>query len=325
MLSVIFVVTTLAGINNQAGPVSGSRDDGRDAHALLAKMKTSRDLLKSGTYRASGRLLTNRRSLGAQQPQSEVQIFSTFDLDKGLFRFDRTQDVIRQIGADSVPGLQIGKYVRTPELAITWINPWEHKDMALATAVGIHQPTIKPPMIIAPVDVRSFGLSLWDDFRAGTPFTACYEAWDKDSLIGVFPEANGIYRLRLERSGRRSAYVPHTIWIDEHLGFSPVRLSYIIPPAEPGLPDQLLSECQVRWKNEAGVWVPASLHFERRVRGHLNDFCALTFEWISVNRPIPSELFTADGLDVPVGTRVVDYRAAPPRHIGQVKGLAPPK
>jgi hypothetical protein len=102
MLSVIFVVTTLAGINNQAGPVSGSRDDGRDAHALLAKMKTSRDLLKSGTYRASGRLLTNRRSLGAQQPQSEVQIFSAFDLDKGLFRFDRTQDVIRQIGADSV-------------------------------------------------------------------------------------------------------------------------------------------------------------------------------------------------------------------------------
>jgi hypothetical protein len=325
MLSVIFVVSTLAGINNQAGPVSGSRDDGRDAHALLAKMKTSRDLLKSGTYRASGRLLTNRRSLGAQQPQSEVQIFAAFDLDKGLFRFDRTQDVIRQIGADSVPGLQIGKYVRTPELAITWINPWEHKDMARATAVGIHQPTIKPPMIIAPVDVRTFGLSLWDDFRAGTPFTACYEAWDKDSLIGVFPEANGIYRLRLERSGRRGAYVPQTIWIDKHLGFSPVRLSYIIPPAEPGLPDQLLSECEVRWKNEAGVWVPASLHFERRVRGHLNDFCALTFEWISVNRPIPPELFTADGLDVPVGTRVVDYRAAPPRHIGQVKGLAPPK
>ena len=64
----------------------------------LARMKTSRDLLKSGTYRASGRLLTNRRSLGKQQPTTDVQIFSAFDLDKGLFRFDRTQGVIRQIG-----------------------------------------------------------------------------------------------------------------------------------------------------------------------------------------------------------------------------------
>jgi hypothetical protein len=325
MLSVIFVVSTLAVFKSQDGPASGSRDDGREAHALLARMKTSRDLLKSGTYRASGQFLTNRRSLGAQQPQGEVQIFSAFDLDKGLFRFDRTQEVIRQIGADSVPGQEIGKYVRTPELAITWVNPWQHNNMARATAVGIHQPTIKPTILISPVDVRSLGLSLWDDFWACTPFTECYEAWDKDSLIGVFPEANGVYRLRLERSGRRGTYVPQTIWVDEHQGFSPVRLSYIIPPAEPGLPDQLLSECQVRWKNEAGVWVPASLHFERLVRGHLNDFFALRFEWISVNKLIPQELFTTDGLDVPVGTQVVDYRAAPPRRRGQVKGLAPPK
>jgi len=47
MLSVILAVSTLAQINNQAGTVSGSRDDGREAHALLAKMNTSRDLLKS--------------------------------------------------------------------------------------------------------------------------------------------------------------------------------------------------------------------------------------------------------------------------------------
>jgi hypothetical protein len=324
MLSVILVVSTLAQINNQVGPVSGSRDDGREAHALLAKMKTSRDLLKSGTFRASGRLFTNRRSLGVQQPPSDFQIFSAFDLDKGLFRFDRTQDVIRQTGADSVPGVEIGKYVRTPELAITWINPWEYKNRARATAVGIYQPTLKPPIMISPVDVRSIGLSLWDDFRAGTPFTVCFEAWDKGSLIRVFPEANGVYRLRLERSGRLGTYVPQTLWIDERQGFSPVRLSYIIPTGEPGLPDQLLSECQVRWKDEAGVWVPVSLHFERRVRGHLNEFCALRFEWISVNEPIPPKLFTADGLDVPIGTQVVDHRAVPP-HVGQVKGLAPPK
>jgi hypothetical protein len=104
MLSVIFVVSTLAVLKSQDGPASGSRDDGREAHALLARMKTSRDLLKSGTYRASGRLLTNRRSFGAQQPHGEVQIFSAFDLDKGLFRFDRTQEVEKRTRTATTAG-----------------------------------------------------------------------------------------------------------------------------------------------------------------------------------------------------------------------------
>jgi hypothetical protein len=71
----------------------------------------------------------------------------------------------------------------------------------------------------------------------------------------------------------------------------------------------------VRWKKEAGAWVPASLRFERRVRGHINDFYSLTFDWISVNKPAETKLFTPDGLDVPAGTRVEDLRGGVRRKV----------
>ena len=54
MLSVILVVSTLAVLKRQDGSASGSRDNGREAHALLARMKTSRDLFKKrGTSQAA--------------------------------------------------------------------------------------------------------------------------------------------------------------------------------------------------------------------------------------------------------------------------------
>jgi hypothetical protein len=40
-----------------------------------------------------------------------------------------------------------------------------------------------------------------------------------------------------------------------------------------------------------------------------------------VNKPIKLELFTPDGLGVPAGTQIIDYRTGAPRRVGQVKGL----
>jgi hypothetical protein len=129
----------------------------------------------------------------------------------------------------------------------------------------------------------------------------------------------------LTRGQRGRTYVPLTLWIDEHQGFSPVRLSYSLPPAEPGQPEQVTSDCRVRWKQEAGAWVPTSVRIERRVRGKNSEFCTLSFEWISVNKPIQPELLTPDGLGAPAGTRVVDYREAVPRFVGEVKVQPLPK
>jgi hypothetical protein len=126
--------------------------------------------------------------------------------------------------------------------------------------------------------------------------------------------------------GKNSVHVTRSSdLIDEHQGFFPVRLSYSVPPEEPGQPEQVNSECQVRWKQEAGAWVPASFRIERRLRGHLTEFYTLSFEWISVNKPIQPELLTPEGLGVPIGTQVVDYRMAVPRRVGVVKPLCLPR
>jgi hypothetical protein len=314
MLLIILATFTLTASDEGAQPAAHALRKGQDAHAILFKLKESRDLLKSGSYRASGRATTNRRSMGEQLPGG-VTIFSAFDCDKALLRFDRTQPVTRGFDGDKHTYQETIKYIRTSEFAVTWLSPWEHKNSRRETAVGIYPPTLKPPLGLSPIDVRSVGLCLWDDFKAGMSFEACCDMWENNALINVVPEANGIYRLRLERAGRRGVYVPQTLWVDENQGFSPVRLSYVVPGSEPAEPEQLLSECQVRWKKEAGAWVPASLHFERRVRGHINDFYSLTFDWISVNKPPEPRLFTPDGLDVPAGTRVVDLRGGVPRKV----------
>ena len=46
---IILVACTLAGVDGQAGPSSGVRETGKEAHVLLTKMKESRELLRSGT------------------------------------------------------------------------------------------------------------------------------------------------------------------------------------------------------------------------------------------------------------------------------------
>jgi hypothetical protein len=324
MLMFVLAGYMLAAIGDQAGPVSHPGGNPEDAHVLLAKMKASRDLLRSGMFRASGAVSTNSDAFVDRPLQGKIEIFSAFDLDKGLLRFDQTRPAIRRIDDEDILDQDSSKYVRTPQLAITWMRPWKQpKNMRMVTAVGIYPPTLKPPRGIAPFDVRSLGLNLWDDFRAGIPFSKSYETWDKGRRVELFSETNGITRLRLVQGHRSGIYVPQTLWIDEHQGFSPVRLSYSVSLAEMSKPGQFTFDCHVRWKDEAGVWVPSSFRIERRVRERLVDFYSLSFEWISVNKPIEPGLFTPEGLGVPVGTQVSDYRGAVPRRVGQVKAATP--
>lgn len=283
---IILVACTLAGANGQVGPSPGDRETGKEAHAFLSKMKESRELLRRGTYRASGRILTTRQSLAAERLQGSVRVFSAFDLEKGLIRFDRTQPVFLPSGGEQISDQASSKFIRTPEFVVSWVNPWENRSQGKGPPVGIRHPATKPTRGYVPFDVRSLGLCLWDDFKAVASFEDCYEIWDKSDSIEVSPEANGVYRLLLKHGGRSGTLVPQTLWLDEHRGFSPIRLSHSVSAGEPGQPEPFISDCRVQWKKEAGAWVPTAMRLERRVKGRLNDFCALSFEWISVNKPV---------------------------------------
>ena len=221
MFLLILATCTLAA-DQQAG------DNGPDAPRLLARMKASRDSLKSGAYRARGKMVTNGD--GDEEPvQGDVAIFSAFDFDKGLLRFDHTRPVLRRIDGDAVTVHDTSKYVRTPDSVITWLSPWQLKDRAAPTWVGIHPPTIEfrhGPFTT--LDVRTLGLCVWDDLWVGVPFSTSFETWDKSPWIETEPEANGLHRLRLLEGHRRDTFLPQTLWLDERRGFSPIRLSYSV-------------------------------------------------------------------------------------------------
>jgi hypothetical protein len=181
----------------------------------------------------------------------------------------------------------------------------------------------------SPIDIRTVGLILSDDFSSGASFRECCDIWARDDSIAVSQRADGTYLLRLEHDGRRSkellekrtrTYIPQTLCLDERQGFAPIRLSYSASD-EKEHPDPFILICTVRWNMQDGIWVPADLSIESRTRGRLLCHYALSFEWLSVNTDIDPALFTADGLGAPVGTPVVDYREAYPREVGRIKGL----
>jgi hypothetical protein len=321
MVSIVVALCTLTPAQDRALPASTPVTIQDDAQALLVKLKASRDLLKTGAYRANGHILVNRQANRAEPAQGKIEIFSAFDFERKLLRFDETAPVLGPVPRPGMPTESTFRQIRTPEHAITWMKPWQNDNIGIMTAVGFHPPTLKSPLGHSPIDPRSLGMGLWDEFRAGDSFDTCYDNWFKSRWVEASPEANGMHRLRLLRGRRSGTYVPQTLWIDEHQGFSPVRLTYNIPGSEPGQPDQFNTECTVHWKHEGGAWVPTSFRIERRTGGRLAEFCALSFEWITINTPVQPDLFTSDGLGVPDGTRVIDYRGNARGRVVEVKQL----
>ena len=97
---IILAAYTLAASDDGVQRSADVSRKGQDAHVILSKMKASRDLLKSRSYRADGRMMTNRRSMGEPLPGS-VTVFSAFDCGKALLRFDRTQPATRSFIDDT--------------------------------------------------------------------------------------------------------------------------------------------------------------------------------------------------------------------------------
>jgi hypothetical protein len=124
MFFIILATCAFAASDNEAGQLSDAEVQQQKAQALLSRMKESRDLLRSGSYRASGRVSTNRRTSGTGRLQGPIEIFSAFDFDKQLCRFDQTEPVIRKLSEGSVAGEETGKYIRTQDLACSCILPW---------------------------------------------------------------------------------------------------------------------------------------------------------------------------------------------------------
>ncbi len=310
------------------------------AQFVLSGYKDGRDRLRSGVFRAEGRVVKQPKQ--GQGIEGDVEIFAAFDYEKGLFRFDRTEPVIlnipgikhlppsdptskRQAPTKSIldPSIksqlyetkQIGKWIRTPSQSIRWVPPWKFGDMRSASGVGILAPDETPIREASPFDVRTLGLLYWHDLTVGRSFEAMLGFLQARSYVDSVAESKGLYRIRSRQTNGPDGpmSITSTSWFDETKGFAPTRLELRDPrvAGTAGRPDDLITTSEVGYEQISGAWVPTSYRIEDHTTEDKLSY-EFTLRWESVNQPVPPVYFTVEGLEAPKGTFVTDTRLGKP-------------
>jgi hypothetical protein len=292
-----------------------ARKDDRLAQFVLAGVKHGASQLKSGAFRAHGRFQSTSSRTG-QQRIDELQIFSAFDFEKGLLRFDRVDKDAASSQLPNSPPRSFGptttrtrqiptqpllhdlRLVRTPDRLIHWVggNPSATIDLPtakLAAGFGLR------------FDVRSLGFCNYPGLRA--TFDELYPPLLRDPVDEAVEEANGVYRVSwlLAQGALRSR-----VWFDPSKDFAAIRMEE--SPRSTTLPHKVWEPTTVSdttWTRVNNTWVPKTYHIEVRRRDQsLGESYDLAFNWEQVNEPVRRDLFTWEGMGLPEGTRIVDAR-----------------
>jgi formylglycine-generating enzyme required for sulfatase activity len=287
------------------------------AKAQLQAWKKARDLLKSGVFRASGRL---RKIEEKDDPKCEghVEYYCAFDYRKRLFRCDhvvpyvlrvkeRTGKTTRTVDTD------IGKYIGTPEESFEWFPDGPATIYARGS-------TDKPMGQIGPFDVRLLGMGSTGDFFGYTRYETMVPVFlDKWEVIDAAEAGKGIYRIH-SKGIKGSLDVIR--WINQEAGYSPIRSEerYVWKGATPR-PQEL---AEMTWTQVAGVWVPKSLSLAQTFSPTRNSQLDLVFEWELVNQAVPEANFRVESL-LPPGqpAQIVSTESGRPQVLGRVRGTTP--
>ena len=264
-------------------PSVSDPDPAKLARYLWSGMTENRRKLERGIFVATGRRVIDNwadRSHGA----GEVEIFGAFDHEKGFRRFDRTEPL-----AVPLPGTRADRFtaklIMTPEQTICWSETGGRPAVTLingpAKSNALHG--------IAPFDVRSLGLLFWNQDPTLIDFDRVLKTWTDARLEEVAKESNHIYRITVS-SGQNNAVV-WSVWVDDSRGFGPIRCEV---GSRSGLP---IYVSEMVWVQIHGTWIPKLFRNELTM-GSRADTYELSFKWDLVNKPVPSSLFTVDGLDL---------------------------
>ena len=265
-------------------------DDIKDSAWLLRGIRTSREALRSGVYEASGHLV---RYAGNGQVEGQVVMFSAFDLDRGMLRFDRVEPGVSREPENKLVGFKIA---RTPERALVWDAQFGiHRNRL----VEIHPPDYKVPAF-GRFDPRTFGLAGWP--ARGVTHA---QLWD---TISKWKAGS----LRRQDSGewvavfRPEQDVEITLYVDAEAGFTVKRRELRALDPKTNKWSDVIDSADVTWKKLAGVWVPERLELRQKYNG--DESYILNLRWTSVNAPLPAELFEVDAMDVHPEPIVEDRR-----------------
>lgn len=284
----------------------------------LTGFHDSRQRLKTGVCVVQGRKVEIEPAYG--RLEGTVQLFIAFDHEAGLTRFDRTEPIRVAPDGRRVPlpqtgwvvGTEIGKYVKTPDRSLTWIN--DDPKNTTKGAVVIRRPEAAPYKQASPFDIRIVGVGNMILYEKNRQLDALF--------AGLKSRAEEARVQQLDSSLTRlvfpSEIAETRIDFDESRQFVPVRCEVYEFGRDRMLAAKPSFESTTEWVKVSGVWVPAGLKLRYEINPKQEISYDLTFDWQRVNVPLPADLFQPRGMDLPDGLAILRSQ---PGKAGQVISL----
>lgn len=242
--------------------------DRKRIQELLTKAWSRRKQIRSGVFEA------------VEYRSNRTNIYCAFDHDKRLFRFDRS-------GWDESAAKVDFRYIRVAEKQM--VRDRDGRTFIFGTKWKPYQRRFDP------FDVRLLGVHTWAgqhrlgmEFDRVQKFYANEESW---SQVTVGPDK----RLRIDfKYKNESSTWGQSLWFNESEGLTPVRLEVHFFGRN-RKQDRPIEMVQTSWKKFKEVWVPMTVHAERRTTTGNRDF-DLKITWKSVNDPVDANLFKEQAL-----------------------------
>lgn len=284
-----------------------SKPDADKYEYVMSKMKEGRERHKAGIFRANG-LRSQKFGQEDQDFRGQAEFYGAFDSAAGLFRFD--SGIQEQFGPPSRPsGVELRKPLEFRRKQII-LRP----DSVLIATPATKQVNIYAPGQLPSVDafdVRCLGLLTVGDLSSYQSFGDSWKMLKDLEPAGIGQEPDGKWKIVWDSmiAGTR---VQRILWIDGSRGFTVSRSETRHPIGEAGstLPDVANYQSEVAWELREGVWVPIKFKIFRGA-GHATTSFDLSFQWESINRPVPELLFTKDDFATEPRTFLIDNRGKP--------------
>ncbi|HEX7376913.1 MAG TPA: hypothetical protein VF278_07360 [Pirellulales bacterium] len=292
------------------------------AKFLMTGLRDARERLRKGVVRVHG---TKRENAYNQKPLAgELTQFYAFDNDSGLLRYERKEPrrsfVATPIDKPAIPQRGVRP---TEDLALNRIY-WRCPRKSVQYTAGDTVLAICAEDADAPIysafDVRAVGLHYLEDYQRQTRFEEIVDTFMRFPAEQVSDVGDGVYRIEWSLGDR--GHHRRTLWIDRSHGFTPTRMELRdrlphLPDDHPWKPPYAVTEAT--WTLISDVWVPKTYKIadgpedsEAALGHHPSIRYEHTFEWESVNEPLPPDLFEVKSLELPNGCIVTDWRGQRP-------------
>lgn len=301
------------------------------ADLYMSGMMSSRERLITGEYIAVGRVSRKRPEVAPLE--GEFGLYSCFDYQNGMLRFDRREQVYVESFAQvagtsaSTPAtkrkrmvkseLIEGRCILTPERLIDWHD-------AAPGQVRINERGSKNLSGSAmPFDVRALGLVLLSGLESNMSVMEMVSLCSRQEITEVVAETNDVCRITWDFGPTER--IRRIVWLDQRFGFSPTRMELWSSGLrdKPSTTPVLLTKSTCTWHEQEHVWVPTSFVIEGEMDGPKPAKYELSFNWLNVNQPVAPSKFTPEGLKVRDYAMVLDVRGDAPVLVGELNGPSP--